>query len=318
MKVLLTGCGAVGIGLAASLYDSGIETFLIAKGKTYEAIKNGGIKRTGIFKEVTVSKEKVKVFQNAKDTKTTGFNYVIVACKTTAQQEVAKELSEVKNLLSENGIIVLFQNGFFNDRPFLKYFDKKRMFAGSIITGFDRPERNVSRVTVHSAPAQIGALYSEDSSAAAALAEKINEGGQPCAVSENIISTVWSKMLYNCSLNPLSALLNTNYGGLVKCPEGKELVSRVIEEMFDVMSACDYKVKWANAEEYKKDFFTKILPPTYGHRSSTLQDIERRIKTEIDSLTGVVVALGKKHNVAVPVNSMILSLIKIKESLYLN
>lgn len=315
MKILIQGCGAVGLGLATALYEAGCSPDLIAKGKGYEKIKADGIKRTGIFKEITVKKEDVNIFEKVSDTKTREYDYIIVSCKTIAQQDVADELSKVDNILAPNGKIVLFQNGFDNDRPFLKYFPKKAMYGGSIITGFDRPELNVSRVTVHSADAQIGSIYSNPEMADD-LAKALSRGGQPCVATDNIIATMWSKMLYNCALNPLGALLNTNYKGLLQCDDGKELMDKIIEEMFDVMHACNYKTKWASADDYKKDFYTKILPPTYNHRSSTLQDIEHKNKTEIDSLTGVVVRLGKEHNVKTPVNSMIYKLIKVKESLY--
>ena len=58
------------------------------------------------------------------------------------------------------------------------------------------------------------------------------------------------------------------------------------------MCASGHETFWKDADSYIKDFFDKILPPTYGHRSSTLQDIERKIPTEIDSMNGAVVTMG--------------------------
>lgn len=123
-------------------------------------------------------------------------------------------------------------------------------------------------------------------------------------------------MLYNCTLNPLSALLGTSYGGLAQSPDAVFIMNKIIEEIFAVIKAAGYSANWSDADAYKKVFFGKILPPTYKHRSSTLQDIEHRVKTEIDSLTGVIVRLGAEHGIAVPYNAMIYRLVKIKESLY--
>lgn len=317
MKVMLIGCGAVGIGIAASLYDSGVNPTLIAHGATYDAVKNGGIERQGIFKHVKIPHGKIKVYKNAADAAETGFDFVIVCSKTTASEQVAAELGGVKGLLSENGRIVLFQNGFNNDLPFLEYFDKSCMCAGIIITGFERPSRNISVVTVHSAPALIGCIYGGNGGAQD-LASAISQGGLPCETTDEIQKTMWSKMLYNCTLNPLGAVLDTNYGGLAASPDAVFLMNKIIEEIFAVMKAAGYSTHWEDAEQYKKDFYEKILPPTYGHRASTLQDIERKIKTEIDSLTGVIVRLGEKFSIDVPVNSMIYRLVKAKESLYKN
>lgn len=317
MKILLIGCGAVGLGIAASLYAAGEEPDLIARGKTYEEIKASGIKRTGIFKEVAVSKDKVRVFESVKAAAKTGYDFVIVAAKTTASESIAKELSEVDGLLAESGKIVLIQNGFDNDRWFLKYFSKYAMCACSIITGFERQKLNITEVTVHSAPALIGAIYG-GTGGTEPLAAAIDKGGQPCRVTEDIQKALWTKMLYNCSLNPLGALLDCNYGGLVKSENGVIIISKIIDEIYAVMEAAGYKANLATATEYKKTFFERILPPTYNHRASTLQDIERKTKTEIDSLTGTVVRLGEKYGVDVTTNKMIYNLIKMKESLYLS
>lgn len=316
MKIMLIGCGAVGLGIAAAIYDSGENPVLIANGQTYDAIKSGGIERRGIFKAVKVGPDRVRVFKNAEACKETGFDYIIVASKTTASAEIADELGGVKDILAPNGKIILFQNGFGTEKPFLRYFDKESMCAGIIITGFERPQRNVSVVTVHSAPALIGCVYGSDGGTFP-LAAAIDKGGLPCMATSDIQKTIWSKMLYNCTLNPLGALLGTNYGGLAKSPDAVYLMDKIIEEIFSVMKAAGYKTNWENAEEYKRAFYGKILPPTYGHRASTLQDMERKIKTEIDTLNGAIVELGTRYAVPTPVNSMICRLVKAKESLYL-
>lgn len=315
MKLMLMGCGAVGIAVAAALYDAGSDPDLVAQGETLKAIREGGIARRGIFKDVTVPKDRVKVYESVKAAGRAGYDYVIVCCKTTVSPIVAEELGSVPGLLADSGKIVLFQNGFDNERPFLKYFDREKLLAASIITGFERPKRNVSLVTVHSASALIGSLRGGDGGAAP-LAAAISAGGFPCETSADIVKAIWSKMLYNCTLNPLSAVLGTNYGGLLASPDAVKLMDGIVEEIFAVMKAAGYAARWPDAKAYKKDFYTKILPPTAGHRASTLQDMERRIKTEIDSLTGVVVRLGEEYGVPVPVNTMLYRLVKAKESLY--
>jgi 2-dehydropantoate 2-reductase len=90
----------------------------------------------------------------------------------------------------------------------------------------------------------------------------------------------------------------------------------IIEEVFAVMRASGHGTYWKNAEEYRKAFYEKILPPTYGHRSSTLQDIERKMPTEIDSLNGVIVRMGERFNVDTPRNRVITQIIKAVEALY--
>ena len=89
----------------------------------------------------------------------------------------------------------------------------------------------------------------------------------------------------------------------------------IISEVFAVMHASSHETFWANAEEYEKAFFEKILPPTYGHHSSTLQDMQRKIPTEINSLNGAVVKMGLIHNVDTPRNTVITQIVKSMEAL---
>lgn len=313
MKALICGSGAIGIAIGASLIDSGVETTFFAKGKTKDAILNGGIKRIGLFKEITIPKENVQV-SDKYNTINDSFDYIIISSKTTSNEDIALNLDKNRNLLKDNGKIVIFQNGWHTDKEFLKYFTKEQVYSVRIITGFERPERNISKITVHADPVFIGSLYGFSEDAVKPLAEAIDKSGIPCETTMEVSKALWAKMLYNCTLNPLGAILRVNYGKLADCENSKFIMNNIIDEIFKVMEASNNKSYWNNADEYKKDFYEKLVPSTYDHRASTLQDIERKIKTEIDTLTGSIIELGNKYNIDTPYNKMMYNLIKSIES----
>lgn len=313
MKALICGSGAIGIAIGASIIDSGVETTFFAKGKTKDAILNGGIKRIGLFKEITIPKENVQVFDKY-NTINDSFDYIIISSKTTSNEDIALNLDKNRNLLKDNGKIVIFQNGWHTDKEFLKYFTKEQVYSARIITGFERPERNISKITVHADPVFIGSLYGFSEDAVKPLAEAIDKSGIPCETTMEVSKALWAKMLYNCTLNPLGAVLRVNYGKLADCENSKFIMNNIIDEIFKVMEASNNKSYWNNADEYKKDFYEKLVPSTYDHRASTLQDIERKIKTEIDTLTGSIIELGNKYNIDTPYNKMMYNLIKSIES----
>lgn len=316
MKVLLIGCGAVGLSVASALYGSDIETHLVARGATAQAIKEGGIRRCGLFGEAFVPPKKIRVFEKIEDAES-GYNFILNSAKATGNANIAKALARRKaDILSSKGLLILFQNGFGNEQAFTDIWDEKRIYHGSFAIGFQRLKPNISEVTVVTNPVSIGSIYGQPTEAVKELAEAIDRGGIPCHGTDEIGKTLWAKLLYNCALNPLSAILRTNYGGLVKSESSIDLMGKIIDELFAVMKAAGYETFWENSEDYKKEFFEKILPPTYGHNASTLQDMERKIPTEIDSLNGAVVRLGRKYNVPTPCNRVITQLIKSAESLY--
>ena len=316
MKVLIVGCGAVGLSLASALYASGVETDLVARGATARAIMKNGIERRGIFGRAVTEPDKIRVFESP-EAAGSGYDFIINSAKTTGNADIAKHLEKRKSdILGAGGLLVLCQNGYGNERAFTGIFPAKRIYHASLAIGFRRPEPHISEVTVITAPVSIGSLFGAPAQACEKLAEAIDGGGIPCRVTGEIGKTLWAKLLYNCTLNPLSAILRTDYGGLTKSESSVALMKNIIEEIFAVMHAAGCETCWEDAEAYKKAFFEKILPPTYGHRSSTLQDMERKIPTEIDSLNGAVVKLGGELHVETPCNAVITRIIKGMESLY--
>ncbi|MDP4179415.1 MAG: ketopantoate reductase family protein [Bacillota bacterium] len=315
MKILIYGSGAVGLGVAAAIYDGGLDIDLIARGKTKEAVISNGIIRKGIFKEIFVPADEINVYENLSQVNGR-YDFVLVCTKTTGTSEASDELYKYSDILEKDGKIVIFQNGFGNDEPFLNHFSKDKIYSARVITGFSRPERNISLVTVHSAPILIGSLYGNNLKAVEPLANAINKGGIPCETNTEVSKALWAKMIYNCTLNPLGAILNVAYGKLTKSESSVFIMNKIIDEIFAVINAAGYETYWKDSESYKEVFYNEILPPTYNHRSSTLQDIERKIKTEIDSLNGYVIKLAKKYNVDVPYNIMIYNMIKAKESYF--
>lgn len=316
MRILLIGCGAVGLSLASALYEAGIDLELIARGKTAEAVRGKGIKRQGALGEAFIEPEKVRVTESAAETQG-AYDYIIISSKATGNADIAASLA-LRNdkILAEGGSLVLCQNGYGTEEAFLAVFDKKRIFHASFSIGFLRPEPSVSEVSVMVSPVTIGSLFGAPEEAAKPLAQALEKGGIPAKTTEEIGKTLWAKLLYNCTLNPLSAILKTNYGGLMKSEGSVSIMNGIIDEMFKVMHAAGYETFWKDADEYRRAFYEKILPPTYTHRSSTLQDMENRLPTEIDSLNGAVVKLGESLGIDTPCNRIITNIVKSMESLY--
>lgn len=316
MRALLYGSGAVGLGIAVSLLDCGWEVDIKASGSTRAQICEKGIKRTGLFGEISIPASDISVFEHLSDIKSGNYDYILVCTKAISNEENALDLSRNRHLLKTEGKLVIFQNGWGTEEAYLKYFTKAQVYNARVITGFARPERNISEVTVHAAPIMIGSLYNCPVDSLKPLVQAIDQGGIPCEVTNDIEKALWAKMLYNCTLNPLGAVLNVCYGKLTECRNSISIMDTIIEEIYQVMEAAGYQTYWDSAEVYKKVFYGQLVPPTYNHRSSTLQDIEKKNPTEIDTLNGSVVKLGKSLGIPVPYNEMLCHLIKTMESQY--
>lgn len=314
MNILVIGAGSVGISLATSVASQGANVSIYARSKTAKAIKENGIKRTGLFTHYEI--RNIPVYENYSDIPKDTFDYIFIASKTTANEDIAENLNNHKDILKTKTKIIIFQNGFGNDEIYLKYFTKKQVFSARVITGFTRPERHISEVTVYTEPLLLGSLQNESPEPLQEIADLITASGINCELTDEVDRYLWAKMLYNCALNPLGAILDVTYGQLTENPYTLKLMNNIIDEIFEVIKKSPYETQWDTAEEYKKIFYSKLVPDTYNHYSSTHHDIKREIPTEIDSLNGKVIQLGELYNVNVSTNEFIYDLIKAKESTF--
>ena len=313
MNILINGAGAIGIALGASMISQNVNVSFYARKNTADALKNG-IKRIGLFNHLSYSSDKYDMYTNYDEISENTFDYVFVCSKTIANNDISVELNKHKKILKNNAKIIIFQNGYGNDKPYLRYFNEDEVYVARVITGFKRSERNVSEITVHTEPLLIGSLQGANLESVKIISKMISDAGIPSETSDKISEYLWAKMLYNCALNPLGAILKVSYGKLTESQYSKNIMDNIIEEIFNVIKKAGYKTLWETPMEYKKIFYEKLVPDTYNHNSSTFQDIQRKQKTEIDSLTGTIIELGREYGVDVSVNKTIYDLIKTIES----
>ena len=316
MDVLIVGAGAIGVAMGASLRSVGCAVSLYARGETMQAIARGGLHRRGLFGDLDVPAEDVTVTDDLGTFGPGAFDYILICVKTMANDAVSRELADHRQILKDGGKLVILQNGWGNDRAYLERFAKEQVCSARVITGFQRLEPNVSNITVHTAPVLLGNLYGLPVDDLQPLAEAIHAGGIPSQTTDDVAAALWAKMIYNCTLNPLGAVLGLHYGALMDTPEAKAIMDELIDEIFAVMHAAGYRTYWDTPEAYKKEFYGKLVPDTYNHNSSTLQDIRKKHPTEIGTLTGKILELAREHGVAVPANTMLYRQIRTLEVNY--
>lgn len=305
MKVLVFGAGAVGLGLSSFLLQAGHRVHFVGNEKTVLALRKNGLKRQGIFGSASFSPQQLTASSNLTETGRETFDFYLVCTKSFDTENSARQLKAESTLAHQKSPIVLCQNGWGNAEIFTQFFTDKQVFNARVITGFIRPEPHVVDVTVHAQPVHLGSLFQGDSTPLLDLADALSQGGIPCAVTNDIGKDLWAKMFYNCPLNALGAVLQVPYGHLGENENSRVLMEQIIEEVFQVMQGLDYDSHWQSAGEYLKDFYSQLLPSTYEHESSMLQDIRAGKKTEIEALNGVIVQEGKKLGINVSCNEIV-------------
>jgi len=116
---------------------------------------------------------------------------------------------------------------------------------------------------------------------------------------------VWRKLLVNAAVNPVTADHGVENGRLARDPwRGQALT--LLEEARAVAAAEGHAF---SREEAERDLF-RVVRATAANRSSMLQDVEHHRPTEIDSISGALLALGEARGIPMPATRRIVARIR--------
>jgi len=314
MRILIYGAGSVGLGIASCLLKSGAGVDVVARQETVDSLRLNGLVRTGIFGDFEAPPSAFGACTSLDEIRNAQYDYMLVCTKSFDSLHAARDLYRHSRLVGEATKIVLFQNGWGNADKFTSFFSRERIYNARVITGFGRGKNNKVVITVHADSIHIGSLFDGDLSCMQRLCELISAGDIPCEIEDNIEKDLWAKMLYNCALNPLGAILDVPYGRLARSEFTRPVMDGIVEEVFGVMAAAGYHTHWQSPADFLKPFYGKLIPDTAEHKSSTLQDILARKPTEIDALNGAVINLARPREIAVPYNLAVYNMVKFIET----
>ena len=312
---LIYGAGAIGSVLGGFLQSMGRSVSYIGRGRHFQALPEKGLRISGIWGERFIPAEEMQKSTLAPSIpERQKKSSIILLC--VKAKDTAAAATEAVQLLAEDGIMVSMQNGLDNWEAIASLAGQDRTVGARVIFGAEILEPGHANVTVNADDVLLGEPFLPvNQPLLTALKEDLLLSGIPCKIvnKDEIWAAIWGKVLYNCSLNPLGALLEVAYGDLGENEETRGIIRIIIEEIFMVMKAKGVRAPYRDADEYYHYLLNKQLPPTVGHRASMLQDIVLGRQTEIDALNGAISAYARECGIATPYNDLLTRLIKFKE-----
>ena len=140
-----------------------------------------------------------------------------------------------------------------------------------------------------------------------AIAAVLTEAGLDGRIIPDIKKEMWRKAIFNCVINPTTALLESEVGAIVD-PQLNSLKQQIIGECVAVAKA--------DGVTLDEDFVATIDRLFAGARTiaSMRQDLMKGRKTEIDHMNGAVADLGAKYGIPCPVNAALATMIRYLEA----
>ncbi|HEY8491054.1 MAG TPA: ketopantoate reductase family protein [Dehalococcoidia bacterium] len=310
MRFLVMGAGAIGSVFGGLLARAGHQVTLVGRDPHMTAVARHGLRTSGIWGEHHVTGLEA-VTSPPRD----GGPYDAVLLTTKAYDTVAA-LRAAAPALAGGPDVVSLQNGLGNLEAVAEAAGPERTLGGRVIFGAEVVEPGHVVVTVCADDVAVGSPGNRaPADRAARLAAAFAEAGIPASVTDRIESLLWAKLLYNASLNGLSAVLGVPYGALLEQEETRSIMGRLVAEAFAAARAEGVALPWESPEAYRRTLFEELIPATAAHRSSMLQDIARGRRTEIDAINGAVVRVAERHGLDAPANRLVTELVRARERL---
>jgi 2-dehydropantoate 2-reductase len=262
------------------------------------------VKKNGLFLDTLQFQESVRVEASTELSAIRGAEIVLFCVKTTDNAMTARALSP---LLAPGALVLSMQNGVDNvDQiraaaavdalPSVVYVAAslpepgrvKHVGRGDLVVG---PENEKTK--------KIAALFSR--------------AQVPCRISENIDGELWTKLIWNCALNAVSALGRAKYGQIAASADARKVVETTVYEVLAVARAAGVRLPGLEDPQAALAGALKIATQMAEALSSTAQDMNRGKRTEIDSLNGYISRRGAELGVPTPVNHTLYTLVKLAE-----
>jgi 2-dehydropantoate 2-reductase len=300
MKIIVLGAGSLGCAMGGVLAEAGEEVTLINRNR----VQVDAINAKGLLLKSAQGTRSVKVQAAVDCTGLTPADLVIVLVKSF---DTEKAIANAKSVVGDHTVVLSLQNGLGHEDILSAAVGRQRVMAGKTYVGgqITAPGEviagTVGKQTI------IGELDAAGSERATRIANTFNRAGLQTAVSANIMSTIWDKLLVNVATGALSGITRLPYGGLYSVPELEQCALAAVSEAMMVAKAHGVPISFTDAKEP----WTKAgagLPPEF--KASMLQSLEKGSITEIDFINGAVVRWGDKAGVPTPVNRALVAAIK--------
>lgn len=299
-RVAVVGAGAVGCYFGGMLARAGAPVVLIGRAPTTEAVR-----RKGLFLDCLGFQERVRAEATREMGAAREVELVLFCVKTLDTETAAREL---RPHLAAGATVVSLQNGVDNAERMHTVGVEAVPAAVYVAAAVPEPGH-----VKHSGRGDL--VIGPPNEKTSWIASVFERAGVPCRISDNIQGELWTKLIWNCAGNAISALAGATYGVIAANEEARQVIAAVVQETLAVARASGIRPAGLDDPEAAMAGALKLLSQQMaGAMSSTAQDLARGKQTEIESLNGYVARRGAALGVPTPVNHTLYALVKLAES----
>ncbi|MGE5583638.1 MAG: ketopantoate reductase family protein [Bacillota bacterium] len=300
-KVYLSGLGAIGSSYASRLVEWEPDSLAVIAGK--ERIDR--YRRNGI----TVNGKSYSFRFVAPEAAEGPADLILIAVK---QHHLEQCLKDIRNFVGPKTVILSLLNGITSEEIIGREYGMEKMLY-SFVVGTDAVREGTSTSFSMLGTIVFGeknnTVYSEK---VTAVKELFDRAGIPYKIPEDMLRELWWKFMLNVGINQTSAVLKAPYRIFQQIGEARELMVMASREVI----ALSRKIG-LNLQEEDIDSYIKVIDTLAPEgKTSMLQDVEAKRRTEVEIFAGTVIQLGRRYGVDTPVNEVLYRMIRTLEQMY--
>ncbi len=305
MKVGIYGAGAIGGYIGVKLSSAGVPVVMIGRKNLVRAAAE--LECTDVRGRVARAGRDLEVTDDARALRDVDLCLVTVKCVDT--EAAARALEGV---LPAGCAVVSLQNGLGSAATLRAALGRGREVAGGVV-GFNVYREGPARFR----QATSGAILIGRTPRSDALARALEDAGERAAVRDDIEDVMAGKLLLNLN-NGVCAATGLGIAASLRDRDARWVFSRCIDEGLRVLAAAGLRPARVAPLGPRAIARLMSLPDAVVHRmarvlirvdeharSSTLQDLERGHRTEIDELNGAIARLADRTGRPAPANRVV-------------
>lgn len=308
-NVCIIGAGAIGSLYAAHLARICDVSVLTRRKEQADALSENGLTISGKHEfraEVRASHDPAELGE---------FDLCIVSTKATQLEAAAGAIAD----RSPSALVMTVQNGLGAEEIVRRYGDWKIISAVTFMSGRRHGDTHVEyeldTPTWMGPYAGTGTVFEEVQSVESLLLES----GLAAEAFPDLLPAQWSKLIFNATVNTVSALTGLGHVGLFAKEEGPTDLGHLVHDLMDEGKRI---AAGARIELYEDPWEMNVLAvqrgetqkSDYAHLPSMLEDVLAQQATEVDFITGALVREAQRVGEPAPLHTAMYRLIKGKEA----
>ena len=302
MHTIILGAGALGSVMSAYLTRAGEEVTLLARGPRATFLQEHGVAVTGV-EDFTAP---VAVTTRPHDLRAA--DVLIVTVKTYDTEPALASVSHV-----DVGSVFSLQNGVLKNEQLAHYFGwEKTLGASSLFSAQVTPAGPV-HFTYHGGMV-LGEFSGAMSPRVQTIAAMLERGGMRPVIAPQVQAVEWSKYVSFVGWMAVAALTRLETHKFLKDPALATLVVQLIRETAQLaahqgipledhepfFSQTLSSVPFAEAVERLQHLGRRLETQSSTHKVSTLQDLERGRRLEVEEILGYAAQKGETLGIPLP------------------